>query len=134
MTYMLDTNICIYIIKKKPESTLIKLHSNIDRGIAISSITFAELMYGVQASSYPEKNTIALNQFLSIIEILPFDDDAAIEYGGIRASLRRKGTPIGTMDMLIAAHAKSKGLIIVTNNISEFKRIDGLALENWVES
>lgn len=105
-----------------------------DDGIAISAITLAELLHGVEASAYPEKNLLALNQFLSIVEILPFDDEAAAEYGKICAALRRQGTPIGTMDMLIAAHAKAKGLIIVTNNIREFERVEGLRLENWVNA
>ncbi|MBS3971214.1 MAG: type II toxin-antitoxin system VapC family toxin [Clostridia bacterium] len=132
MKYMLDTNICVYLIKKKPENVLINLQSNMGEGIAISAITLAELMYGVEASAYPEKNTLALNQFLSIVDILPFDDEAAAEYGKICAALRRQGTQIGVMDMLIAAHAKAKGLIIVTNNVSEFERVEGLGLENWV--
>ncbi len=84
-------------------------------------------------SSYPEKNSVALSQFLSIIEILPFDDEAACQYGLIRADLQRKGTLIGQMDMLIAAHAKAKGLTIVTNNVREFERVNGLELENWAE-
>ena len=134
MKYMLDTNICIYLIKKKPENVLINLHLNIDNGIAISAITLAELLYGVEASAYPEKNTLALNQFLSIVDILPFDDEAAAEYGKICATLRRQGTPIGTMDMLIAAQAKAKGLIVVTNNVREFERIEDLELENWVNA
>lgn len=132
MKYMLDTNICVYLIKKRPENVLTHLHNNINKGVAISAITLAELMHGVEASTYPEKNTIALNLFLTIIEILPFDDEAAVEYGKICAALRRQGTLIGPMDMLIAAHAKAKGLVIVTNNVREFERIDGLALENWV--
>lgn len=132
MKYMLDTNICVYLIKKKPESVLKNLHSNMDYGIAISAITLAELIHGVEASAYPEKNALALNQFLSIVDILPFDDEAAVEYGKICATLRRQGTPIGAMDMLIAAHAKAKGLVIVTNNVREFERVEGLVLENWV--
>lgn len=132
MKYMLDTNICVYLIKKKPENVLKNLHSHIDDGITISAITLAELMHGVEASAYPEKNLIALNQFLCIVDILPFDDEAATEYGKICATLRRQGTPIGVMDMLIAAHAKAKGLIIVTNNVREFERVKGLRLENWV--
>ncbi len=132
MKYMLDTNICVYLIKRKPENVLINLHSNISDGVVISAITLAELMHGVEASTYPEKNALALNQFLSIVDILPFDDEAAVEYGKICATLRRKGTPIGTMDMLIAAHAKAKGLIIVTNNVREFERVEDLGLENWV--
>ncbi|HPO04016.1 MAG TPA: type II toxin-antitoxin system VapC family toxin [Bacillota bacterium] len=131
MRYMLDTNICIYLIKKKPESVLKNLNLHMDEGIAISAITLAELKHGVEASQYPEKNAIALNQFLSIVDILPFDDDAATEYGKICATLRRQGTPIGVMDMLIAAHAKAKGLIIVSNNVKEFARVEGLELKNW---
>lgn len=132
MKYILDTNICVYIIKRKPESVLNKLHACLDDGMAISTITLAELMYGVEASLYPEKNAIALQQFLSIVHVLPFDDDAAVAYGKICATLRRQGTPIGPMDMLIAAHAKASGLIVVTNNIREFERVEGLGLENWV--
>ena len=134
MKYMLDTNICVYLIKKKPENALIKLHSNMGDGISISAITLAELIHGVEASAYPGKNELALNQFLSIADILPFDDEAAAEYGKICATLRRQGTPIGVMYMLIAAHAKAKGLIIVTNNVREFERIEGLGLENWVSA
>jgi len=134
MKYMLDTNICVYLIKKKPENVLINLHSNIGDGVGISAITLAELIHGVEASVYPGKNALALNQFLSIVDILPFDDEAAAEYGKICAALRRQGTPIGTMDMLIAAHAKAKGLIIVTNNVREFERVEGLGLENWVSA
>lgn len=134
MKYMLDTNICVYLIRKKPESVLRHLHSSMGDGVAISAITLAELLYGVESSAYPEKNALALNQFLSIVDILPFDDEAAAQYGKICAALRRRGTPIGTMDMLIAAHAKAKGLIIVTNNVREFERVEGLALENWISA
>ena len=134
MKYLLDTNICVYLIKKKPENVLRKLHLNMNEGVAISAITLAELIHGVEASVYPEKNAIALNQFLSIVDILPFDDEAAAEYGKICAALRRQGTPIGAMDMLLAAHAKTKGLIIVTNNVREFERVDGLGLENWIDA
>lgn len=134
MKYMLDTNICVYLIKKKPENVLLNLHSKMGDGIAISAITLAELIHGVEASAYPEKNALALNQFLSIVDILPFDDEASAEYGKIFATMRRQGTPIGVMDMLIAAHAKAKGLIIVTNNVREFERVEGLGLDNWVSA
>lgn len=107
------------------------IKNNWDKGIAISSITLAELQYGVQASANIEKNTISLYKFLSIVEILDFDSSAAIEYGKIRADLRKKGSPIGNMDMLIAAHAKSENLIIVTHNTREFERVEGLKLEDW---
>lgn len=131
MTYMLDTNICIYAIKNKPEQVLEKLKQNLSNGICISAITLAELQHGVEKSMNPEKNSMALLQFLSILDILPFDDLAAVEYGKICAYLQKHGTPIGTMDMLIAAHAKTENLIIVTNNVREFERVPDLKIENW---
>lgn len=132
MTYMLDTNICIYAIKNKPEQVLEKLKQNLSNGICISAITLAELQHGVEKSMNPEKNSMALLQFLSILDILPFDDLAAVEYGKICAYLQKRGTPIGTMDMLIAAHAKTGNLIIVTNNVREFERVPDLKIENWL--
>jgi len=128
---MLDTNICIYAIKNRPACVLDNIRLKMRSGLCISSITLAELEYGVEASAYPEKNTVALLQFLSIVDVLPFDDRAAAAYGDICAALRKKGTPIGTMDMLIAAHARAKGCILVTNNTKEFQRVEGLVLENW---
>lgn len=133
MKYMLDTNICIYAIKKKPEIVLKKMRSELSSGLCISSITLAELQHGVEKSQFPEKNTRALVQFLTPFTILPFDDLSAVEYGKICAYLQRRGTPIGTMDMLISAHAKSQNLILVTNNTREFRRVPELQLENWVE-
>lgn len=132
MKYMLDTNICSYFIKKKPRSVFDALHANMMEGIAISSITLAELEYGVAMSERREANTDALAQFLTLPTILEFDTAAAAEYGNIRATLRRKGTPIGPMDTLIAAHARASGLVLVTNNTKEFERVEGLHLENWV--
>lgn len=131
--YMLDTNICIYAIKKKPEIVLKHLHDNLENGLAISVITLAELEHGVEKSAKPEKNALALMQFLSILDILSFDDRAAVEYGKLCAYLQKRGTPIGTMDMLIAAHAKAEGLTLVTNNMREFERVPGLKLENWAD-
>ena len=133
MSYMLDTNICIYAIKNKPERVLQQLKNNLENGISISAITLAELQLGVEKSAVPEKNTVALMQFLSILNVLPFTDLAAVEYGKICAYLQRKGAPIGTMDMLIAAHAKSENAVIVTNNVKEFERIPELKIENWAE-
>ena len=132
MKYMLDTNICIYAIKKKPESVLERLHKELKSGICISVVTLAELQLGVEKSQFPERNTAALAQFLVPLNVLAFDDFAAVEYGKICADLQRKGTPIGTMDMLIAAHAKTAGMTLVTNNTREFERVPDLALENWV--
>ena len=132
MRYMLDTNICIYAIKNKPEKVLNTLKEKMNDGICISAITLAELTHGVEKSAARDKNRAALLRFLTILTVLPFDDLAAAEYGSVCANLQRKGTPIGTMDMLIAAHAKTKGLILVTNNTREFERVEGLTLENWV--
>jgi tRNA(fMet)-specific endonuclease VapC len=131
MTYLLDTNICIYIIKQKPQIVFDKFKKIALGNIGISSISVAELFFGVMKSANIEKNSIALEQFLLPLEIIDFDSSAAIEYGEIRAILERKGTPIGSLDMLIAAHAKSQALIVVTNNEKEFNRVEGLKVENW---
>lgn len=131
MRYMLDTNICIYVIKNKPQNVIEHFVLHSPEELCISSITFAELVYGVEKSQAVDKNRLALSLFLSNIAILPFDDRAAIEYGSIRASLEKQGTPIGGMDMLIAAHSRYKKLILVTNNTKEFSRVKDLAIENW---
>lgn len=132
MNYMLDTNICIFIIKNKPE-TVIRKFMECDVGdICISSITYAELVHGVEKSAAREKNKIALTVFLSEIQIMPFDDTAAQVYGAVKAKLQKSGTPIGPLDTLIAAHAKALDLILVTNNTREFARVEGLRLEDWV--
>ena len=132
MKYMLDTNICIFIIKHKPESVIKKFMKLEPNDICISSITYAELVHGVEKSQAVEKNRIALTVLLSEIEIIPFDSTAAQVYGWIKADLQKKGTPIGPLDTLIAAHAKSLELTLVTNNTREFSRVDGVELEDWV--
>ena len=132
MNYLLDTNTCIYIINKKPAAVLKRVQSKRPGQIAISTITIAELAYGVARSGYPERNRIALLEFLFPFTILDFDQRASMEYGRIRASLEAKGRPVGPMDMLLAAQATSHNLILVTNDEREFKRIDGLRIENWV--
>ena len=133
MKYMLDTNICIYAIKHKPERVLQTLKEKLDEGLCISSITLAELAHGVEKSASRDKNAAALLKFLTVLTVLPFDELAAAEYGKICAYLQRLGTPIGTMDMLIAAHAKTENLILVTNNTREFIRVPDLQLENWAD-
>ena len=129
--YMLDTNICIFAIKKRPENVLERLQSHTPSEICISSITYGELCHGVEKSQAKERNLLALTLFLSSIKILPFDETAAQEYGAVRANLERKGTPIGPLDTQIAAHAKCLGLTLVTNNIREFIRVEGLLVEDW---
>lgn len=133
MRYMLDTNICIYAIKHKPEKVFLKLQKVEPEDVCISSITYAELVHGVEKSKAVERNRLALSLLLSIIEILDFDVDAADAYGKVRADLEKKGTPIGPLDMMIAGHALSLGYKVVTNNVKEFSRVKGLKIENWAE-
>ena len=131
MKYLLDTNTCIYVINRKPPSAVARIRSKQPEDIAVSTITIAELGYGVHRSRKTDQNRIALLEFLVPLTILDFDQGAAAVYGSIRASLESKGTPIGPMDLLIAAQAMSQGLILVTNNEREFSRVDGLEIENW---
>ena len=133
MKYMLDTNICIYVIKNKPSVVLQQFHSHQAEGLCISAITLAELTHGVEKSEQHEKNAAALLHLLDLLKVIPFDNHAAFEYGKICAYLQKLGTPIGTMDMLIAAHARLHSLTIVTNNIREFSRVPKLTIENWYE-
>lgn len=133
MKYMLDTNICIYAIKHKPEAVIQRFLQHDPEEMCISAITYAELMHGVEKSRAVEKNRIAISLFLSPITVLEFHTPAAEEYGKIRVELERKGTPIGPMDLLIAGHARSEGLILVTNNTKEFERVEGLAVEDWAQ-
>jgi tRNA(fMet)-specific endonuclease VapC len=130
--YLLDTNICIYIIKKKPVEVLKTLKAKSKKKIYISSITVAELEYGVAKSQFPERNRIALIEFLSIFTIVPFDDSDAVNFGIIKTELEKKGNIIGPMDLLLAAQAKTKQFILVTNNVKEFERVTELKIENWV--
>ena len=133
MIYMLDTNICIYAMKKRPEKVLQRLRNELDNGVCISSITLAELEYGMKHSSNPAKNEQALLRFLLPFSVLPFGSAAASEYGEIRAYLQSQGTPIGPLDMLIAGHARAEKLILVTNNVREFERVPNLEIENWAD-
>ena len=133
MSYLLDTNICIYIIKKKPTTVVNKLSSLPINNVGISSVTLSELYYGVDKSSRPDQNELALWEFLSILTIYSYGERAAREYGSIRSRLERHGKTIGPMDMLIAAHALSLGLVLVTNNEKEFRRVEGLRIENWAK-
>ena len=132
MRYMLDTNICIYVIKHKPVTVFQKLQNINPEDVCISSVTYAELVHGVEKSAAVEKNRLALSMLLANMEILDFDVDAADCYGKIRAALEKKGTPIGTLDMMIVAHAQSLGYTVVTNNVKEFSRVSALQIENWV--
>ncbi|MEM8828148.1 MAG: type II toxin-antitoxin system VapC family toxin [Cyanobacteria bacterium P01_G01_bin.19] len=132
MRFLLDTNICIYIIKQKPPAVLQKFNEFQVGDLGISSITVAELEFGVQKSQFSEKNKQALSQFLLPLEIVDFDDVAAVAYGNIRAFLEKQETPIGSFDILIAAHALSLAATLITNNTKEFSHVPNLKLENWV--
>lgn len=131
MKFMLDTNSCIYLIKKKNPKILAHLKRHTIGEIGISSITLAELQYGVANSKHIQRNRAALNEFILPLEIADFDEKAAEIYGNVRANLEKTGTPIGSMDMLIGSHALSLGVILVTNNVREFKRIKGLKIVDW---
>jgi tRNA(fMet)-specific endonuclease VapC len=131
LKYLLDTNIVIYVMKRKPLEALKVFNKNASR-MAISTITLAELIYGAEKSKQVEKNLSTIEDFISHLEVLPYDINATQHYGQIKAFLERSGKPIGVNDIHIAAHARSHGLTLVTNNLSEFKRIPNLALENWV--
>ncbi len=128
---MMDTDICIYIIKRKPLNVLKRLEKLQPEQISISSITFAELMNGAKKSRYIEANVAKLNEMSELLKIHPFDKKAAVAYGDVRSSLEKRGEVIGANDLLIAAHALSLNLILVTNNEKEFSRVDGLKSENW---
>ena len=132
MKVMLDTNICIYLIKQQPPTVIERFLSHPVGAIGVSSLTVAELAFGVNKSQQMAKNRLALEQFLAPLEVAVFDHDAALSYGRVRARLETIGSPIGSMDLLIAAHALSLGVRLVTNNLREFRRVPGLKLENWV--
>ncbi len=131
--FLLDTNICIYLIKRRPANVLRRLQEHSVAEMGISCITLSELEYGIHKSSQPLRNRIALAEFLAPFDILTFDDKAALEYGKIRWDLEQRGQPIGGMDLLIAAHALSAQCVLVTKNEREFKRIPGLSVENWAQ-
>ncbi len=129
--YLLDTNICIYLIREKSPKIEAKFRSHSITEVGISSITFSELQFGVEKSQYPEKNQEALNFFLAPLEIFPFDERAAIAYGKIRAKLEKQGNVTGPLDLMICSHALALYAILVTNNVKEFPRVKNLKIENW---
>jgi tRNA(fMet)-specific endonuclease VapC len=131
MNALLDTNICIQIIRHKPAKVLDRFRQHAIGDLGISSITVAELQYGVEKSQRPAQNRDALNQFMIPLVIVDFDYEAALAYGGIRVDLEARGLPIGSLDLLIAAHAVSRGVTLVTNNTQEFLRVPGLRVEDW---
>ena len=133
LRYLLDTNIVIYVLKRRPVEVLSTFNTNASR-MAISSVTFAELFHGAEKSSRVSENLAAIEDFCSRLAVLPYGPKAAQHYGAIRAALEKLGQPIGVNDMHIAAHARSEGLVLVTNNMGEFARVPALEVENWVHT
>jgi tRNA(fMet)-specific endonuclease VapC len=131
LKYLLDTNIVIYVLKRRPKEVLAMFNANASR-MAISSITLSELFYGAEKILNRDKNLEAVEEFVSHLDVLPYDAKASQHYGQIKATLEKKGQIIGENDIHIAAHATSHGLILVSNNVREFKRVPNLVLENWV--
>ena len=133
LKYLLDTNIAIYVIKRRPLEVMGVFNENSGR-MAISSITLSELYHGAEKSAKVAQNLAAVEEFASLLEVLPYGTKASQHYGAIRAELEKAGRPIGVNDLHIAAHARSEGLTLVTNNMGEFERVPGLLLENWVRA
>ncbi|MDL1973514.1 MAG: type II toxin-antitoxin system VapC family toxin [Deltaproteobacteria bacterium] len=133
MKYLIDTNICIYIMNKRPAGIIHKFKLFDVGEIGVSTITVSELQYGVSKSKNRGLNKQRIEEFLSPLEILPYDEIAATIYGDIRVQLEKRGEPIGPLDLLIAAHALSRNLVIISNNEKEFKRVKNLKVENWVK-
>lgn len=131
LKYMLDTNIVIYVIKRRPLEILETFNAHAGH-LCISAITLSELLHGAEKSAQPEKDLRQVEDFISRLEVLPYGLKAAAHYGEIRANLEQSGTPIGVNDLHIAGHARSEGLVLVTNNLKEFERVNALRLENWV--
>jgi tRNA(fMet)-specific endonuclease VapC len=133
MRYMLDTGICSYVMKRSSPALIDRLSKIPNTEVCVSVVTKAELLYGVRVSPAPERDAQALGSFLTYVEALDLPEKAAAHYAMIRADLKRKGQLIGANDLFIAAHARSLGLVLVTNNTEEFSRVEDLALENWTE-
>lgn len=131
LKYLLDTNIVIYVIKRRPIEVLALFNEHAGR-MAMSAITLSELYHGAEKSAKVSQNLEVIEEFSSLLEVLPYTGKALAHYGSIRSALEKAGQPIGVNDLHIAAHARSEGLVVVTNNVSEFARVPGLMVENWV--
>lgn len=132
LKYLLDTNIVIYTLKNRPEEVRRAFNRHAEQ-LCMSTVTLGELIYGAEKSQQPERNLAEVEGFAARLQVLPFDADAAIHFGRIRAERVRSGRPIGPYDLMIAGHARSRGLVLVSNNVRESQRVPGLRLENWVD-
>jgi len=131
LRYMLDTNLCIRVLRDRPQNIRVRFNAEAD-GLSISTIVLTELFHGAAKSARPIENRSEVERFAARLEVLPFDADAAAHAGDIRAALEREGRQIGGYDVLIAGHARSRGLVVVTGNLGEFTRVDGLRCEDWL--
>lgn len=131
LRFMLDTNVCIRVLRDRPPSARVRFNAEAD-GLCISTVTLAELLHGAARSSRPGETRHEVERLAARLEVLPFDEAAAGHYGDIRADLERRGCVIGPYDLMIAAHARSRGLVVVTGNLGEFGRVDGLRCEDWL--
>lgn len=129
--YMLDTDICIHVIRDRPAALRTRFSAEADR-LCISSVTLGELLYGAAKSPSPDSNRRTVEDFAARLDVLPFDDEAAAHFGDIRAVLERRGETTGAYDLMIVGHARSHGFVVVTHNIREFQRVDGLRVEDWI--
>ncbi len=131
MRYLLDTNICVYIAKRKPPQVFERLRRLRPGDVGMSAVTYFELCYGAEKSQRREENRRRIEELRRLIPVLSVEAEASVHYGRLRTELERAGTPIGAYDLIIAAQALSLGLVLVTNNVREFKRVRGLPIENW---
>lgn len=131
LRYMLDTNLCIRVLRDRPQALRLRFNAEAE-GLAISTIVLTELLYGAEKSARPVENRQEVLRFAARLEVLPFDDQAAAHAAEIRASLERRGQMIGGYDVLIAGHARSRGLVVITGNLGEFRRVEGLRSEDWL--
>jgi tRNA(fMet)-specific endonuclease VapC len=131
LRYMLDTNLCIRVLRDRPKGLRERFNAEAE-ALCISTITLAELLHGAEKSARPVENRHEVERFASRLEVLPFDEAAAAHSAEIRAALERRGIPIGSYDLLIAGHGRSRGLVIITGNLGEFSRVDGLRAEDWI--
>ncbi|MEC4590152.1 MULTISPECIES: type II toxin-antitoxin system tRNA(fMet)-specific endonuclease VapC [Nitrospirillum] len=134
LRYMLDTNVCIRVLRDRPPAARARFNAAGPGGLCISTVTLAELFHGAAKSTQPTQNRDKVERLIARLEVLPFDDDAASHYGDIRVDLERRGCLIGPYDLMIAAHARSQGLVVVTGNLREFRRVDGLRCEDWLDT
>lgn len=131
LRYMLDTDICIRVLRERPQSARERFNAEAE-GLCISSVTLGELLYGAEKSARPAHHRRQVDSFAALLQVLDFDGPAALHFAEIRASLERKGQSIGAYDTMIAAHARSRGLVVITGNLKEFSRVEGLRSENWL--